>query len=246
MSAPRITRIERIREVRDNAVPLWLVIMTDLISLMLAFFILLFATTQIRNATWIEASKSMRSRFGGEESITLATGDPGHKDAELTWDSVERDPGLDLKYLYSLVKKRLAADLELSGLAIRLEGESVRIELPMATSFKPGVATMTSQGEETILRLAPFLSQLSNTVELVGHADRTLVNEEGRFGSNWHLSLARAWETAEALRKSGYTRDMAVRGRGSADADLLPKNLPAAVRNERARRVEIRLHVLQP
>jgi chemotaxis protein MotB len=94
--------------------------------------------------------------------------------------------------------------------------------------------------------LAPFLAQLPNTVEIVGHADPSLVDNNGRFGSNWHLSLARAQAVAVALADNGYNAHVDVHGRGSSDLGLLPKNLPDDVRNQKARRVDIRLHVMQP
>jgi chemotaxis protein MotB len=241
----RFTRIERIREKGGDHTPPWLVTFTDLASLMLAYFILLFATTQVRNEAWIEASESMRSRFGGDESVTVLTGSAGEKSAERTWESTEGEPGLDVKYLQSLVKKRLSADPELAELEMHVTGDGVAIELPMSASFAPGSVTMSTQGQVLLKRLAIFLAQLPNAVEIIGHADKTLIGEDS-FGSNWHLSLARAQSAAETLNRYGYTAPVAVRGRGAAESDLLPKNLPDDVRNERARRVEIRLNVLQP
>jgi chemotaxis protein MotB len=243
-------KIIGIRRLKDSKAferpPIWLVGFTDLVSLMLAFFILLFATTNIKNAAWVEASKSMRSSFGGDEQITVVTAEPGKADTDYTWASTDRDPGLDVTYLESLLKKWFSTSPVLKDLETQIDHESVLIALPSDTAFKPGGSELSDQGKVIIKTLVPFLTQLPNTVEIVGHADPKIVNEGGDFGSNWHLSLARARSVALWLETAGYSHPIDVSGRGASDMDLLPKNLPEAVRNEKARRVDIRLHILQP
>jgi chemotaxis protein MotB len=243
----KIVKIERIKDhYQAKRPPPWLISFTDLITLLLAFFILLFATTKVRNEAWVQASTSMRTSFAGKQKITEVTGESGQESADKAWLSRQTDPGLDLSYLISLVRKRFAQDAVLDTLEVWHQGDSVLVSLPASTTFQPGKDVLSPEGVTVVARLAPFLAQLSNNVEIVGHADPSLIDDQGRFGSNWHLSLARAQAVADALVVNGYDAPMAVRGRGTTDMEALPKNLPEDMRNERARRVDIRLHVVQP
>lgn len=241
----KITRIERARpryKDDEEKAPLWLVGFTDLISLMLAFFILLFATTSIRNPNWIEATKSMRSRFGGDMDTTFAPFAGASSQEDASWTPVHDDPGLDIEYLYSVIRRQIASDPVLRPVRVTRAGnDMVLLSMPMQASFSSGVAVLSDNGRAIMERLSPLLNQFPNAVEVVGHADPSLVDDSGAFGSNWHLSLARAQAVAAALRRAGYDRKPMVRGRGGTDLDLLPKNLPETVRNEWARRVDIRL-----
>lgn len=243
----KIIRIERIKDLdKEPRMSTWLVSLTDLTTILLAFFILMFATATPRQQPWLEASQSMRSRFGGDAHVTQMMGKPGEADSDKTWASVDQDPGLDLTYLYSIVKKQLEKDPALAGVSLWKGSDNVVISFPADLTFTPGNDEMSSQGLHIATALAPFLGKLSNAVELIGYTDPSLVNTEGRFGSNWHLSLARAYAVAHALKDAGYAQNIAVRGRGTIDDDLLPKNLPDAARNGLARRVDLRLYLQQP
>ena len=245
----KIIRIERIpdrEQTERESMPPWLVSFTDMTSILLAFFILLFASVTPREQPWVQASQSMRARFGGDASITQMTGQLGEKDSDKSWSSVDQDPGLDLTYLYSIVKKQLASDPNLAGVSLWKGLDNVVISFPADLSFKPGSDEISDQGRRIAAALAPFLGKLSNAVELIGYTDPTMVNTDGRFGSNWQLSLARAYAVSKALNDAGYTASIAVRGRGTIDSDLLPKNLPDETRNGLARRVDLRLYLQQP
>lgn len=243
----RIVRVERIKEPPyKRKSPIWLVSFNDLVMLLLAYFILLYAVSQPTQEPWKEAAKSMRLRFGGESEMTTMTGNPGDVQSKKAWTSDNSDPGLDLHYLHSVLQKQIYANEALKDLVITDDRDAVVIALPATTSFEAGDDRISAAGRVLISQLAPILSRLPNVLEVVGHADSNMVNSDGRFGSNWHLSLARSLAVAESLQKAGYGSLPAVRGRGTADMDLLPKNLPEPVRNEMARRVDLRLRLTQP
>ena len=242
-----ITRIERKRpDYQANRPPLWLMGFVDLITLLLAFFILLFATTVPRHDPWNAASQSIRNRFGGEESVTQAKGQAGAAKAEKTWDSENKDDGLNLDYLYSVVKKYVAADPSLSAVTVWKDSDVVVLSFGAALSFAPGETTLSPAGRTMLNTLSLFLSKLPNTLEVVGYTDAAAFQNDQKFNSNWHLSLARANAVAKALNESGYDPEMLIRGKGISDASSLPASLTPAAKNDLARRVDLRLHLLQP
>jgi chemotaxis protein MotB len=243
----KIVRVERIKpEPYKRKNPFWLTSFTDLTTLLLAFFILMYAMSKPREQPWQAASDSLRMRFSGEESMTPVTGNPGASGAKKTWQASDSEPGLDLHYLYSLLQKQIATRPALKDVVLIEEKRAITIALPADAAFQSGGDTLSANGEAIVQQLIPVLVRLPNAVSVVGHADANMVNNDGRFGSNWHLSLARAQSVAVAMRDGGYTRDLKVTGRGTLDSEILPKNLPGDVRNELARRVDLRLGIVEP
>lgn len=248
----RITRIERTRPDHDdneNRAPIWLVGITDLTTLLLAFFILLFATTQAKTTSVMQAAESLRTQFSGSQQVTDTRSQAGHKDAKLNWENLEHDPGLDLNYLYSLINQYTTGTPELERITLWQSDDSIVLSFPSELCFNPGEATLSDYGKKAARQVAQMLAKLPNTVHIVGHADKTPIGSDGLFSSNWHLSLARAHAVTQALQEEGYTLKIETRGRGTTDADTLPWNLPRdlpeAVRNEKARRVDIHVSLLK-
>lgn len=241
-----ILRIERLRtKIEPDRPPLWLVGLTDLVTLLLAFFILLFSTTVPIHKSWDLASQSLRDRFGSErganESIIAE-----RETAAKTWQSLEQHPGLELEYLNSIVRSYLKSEHTLKAVRVWEDQDSVILSFGSDLAFELGQETLSSNGENVLKALVPFLSKLPNSLEVTGHTDSTPVSGTGRYHSNWHLSLARANSAALALQNMGYDNPIVIRGRATSDEDLLPASLPIKVRNDLARRVDLRLHKVKP
>lgn len=251
----KIVRYERIRAKEDEGrVPLWLMGLTDLVTLLLAFFILLFATSIPSSDAWNKASDSVKERFSTETHATSdVTGELGHVDAEKTWKSEERDPGLNLDYLFSVVKKYIESDPSFKDIVLRAERDMVILSLGEHLAFDAGQVQVSSDGRVLLRKLSDYLATLPNTLEVVGYADRLPLRSDAEFNSNWHLSLERAYQVAQVLKQRGYEADIAVRGKGVAETDFSLFNPDMSVNDEAeknsadfARRVDLRLYLLQP
>lgn len=243
----KITRVERAKSSSEHErPPLWLVGITDLTTLILAFFIMLFATTQTHTKPMHEATESLRTRFGGEENINDTRGEVGNAKAEKNWESNEQDPGLNLSYLYSVIKKYTSSAPDLKDMTLWQDRDTIVLSFPTELCFEPGQSELSDYGKRAIAQISALLSKLPNTIKVVGHADPTPLDPEKRFNSNWHLSLARALAVTQALQEEGYPLKIETRGRGTTDADQLPWNMPVSVRNEKSRRVDIHVSLLKP
>lgn len=247
-NAPRIVHYERVtarRKEQDARAPLWLVGITDLVTLLLAFFILLFATSTPKSGSWDVASESVRNRFGPADYVASESGEAGHPEAEKTWEGEERDPGLDLDYLHSLVRKYVASDPALADVTVWHDGHAIILSLGEDLAFVRGSADLSTGGKNVLRKLAAYLDTLPNTLEVTGYTDSVPVRDDRRFSSNWHLSLLRARNVAQSLKASGYEAPVLVRGKGVDRRDnpaLSGKDSSV----HRPRRVDLRLHLLQP
>jgi chemotaxis protein MotB len=84
------------------------------------------------------------------------------------------------------------------GLAAELEAHGLVVSLPQAVLFAPGEDTVSPQALPSIAQIAAVLCDISNDVQLVGHADTVPIHNR-RFHSNWDLSMARSQKILELL-----------------------------------------------
>jgi chemotaxis protein MotB len=86
------------------------------------------------------------------------------------------------------------------GLEANLEARGLIISLPNIILFSSGDDTVAAEAFPALERLAQVLRDIPNGVRLIGHADMVPIHN-GRFHSNWDLSMARSLRILELLCK---------------------------------------------
>ncbi len=213
----------------------WLVTFTDLIGLLLAMFIMIFAMSNLDSNRWqsmMGALDSTSGQPGGPQRVRPA--------AESTVPPLVELPGEDLDYLSSLLRERMDGDPVLAEGILQSLEDRVVLSFPGELLFAPGAVEPGTAAREALFRLGGLLRNLDNRVEIAGHADPTAPPEG--FESNWELSLARALAVARLLREAGYIEALRLRGYGDSRADWVSPRLAAPRRQELARRVDISIH----
>jgi type VI secretion system protein ImpK len=109
--------------------------------------------------------------------------------------------------------------------------------LRLFNMFSSGSADIKPGYREMLVKIARALQQANAGILIVGHTDNQRLKFSSRFKSNWHLSLARAQSTSQALARYGLAQD-SVRCEGMAHNDPIAPNDTAANR-ARNRRVDI-------
>ncbi|WP_420404673.1 OmpA/MotB family protein [Nisaea sp.] len=213
----------------------WMVTFVDLVSLLLAFFVLMFSMTTPDAPQWESFTASLRSAFSSET--------PTRARKSLMPETIRaEDPGLgfDLGYLQKLLEAELARDALLRDAEVAPKGGRLVISMASDVFFRPGSAVLLPSGEGAMFNLAVALSQLDNRIDIVGHTDpRPFVSPTASFSSNWDLSLARAFSVAEALRKFGYDKPVEVRGAADGKFGEIDTALSQEEQYRRARRVDL-------
>ncbi|MBO6559970.1 MAG: flagellar motor protein MotB [Nisaea sp.] len=213
----------------------WMVTFVDLVSLLLAFFVLMFSMTTPDAPQWESFTASLRSAFSSEN--------PTRARQSLMPETIKsEDPGLgfDLGYLQQLLRAELARDALLRDAKVAAKGGRLVVSMASDVFFRPGSAALLPSGEGAMFNLAVALSQLDNRIDIVGHTDpRPFVSPTAAFTSNWDLSLARAFSVAEALRKFGYDKPVEVRGAADGKFGEIDPSLDQEERYRQARRVDL-------
>jgi chemotaxis protein MotB len=211
----------------------WLVSYADFITLLFAFFVVMFASTQADHNKAKAVSDSVRDaiqhgQFSSALSTVLGRGKHEARKAPLTKfpaDEHENPPPPkmpdtppdnhppDLAKSMATLRQGLNAEIQNGKLQLKLEPRGLVISLREATFFASGDDSIAPGSLPILAKIAEVVQSLPNPVRLEGHSDSRPIHTP-RFKSNWELSSARAIAMLELLRdRYGVpARRMAVAG----------------------------------
>ncbi len=179
----------------------WLVSYADFITLMFAFFVVMFASSQADRSKVKRVADSIKeaiehgaSRFSGKAPLGegLRNLKFDIKPAPLSAQGADLLPSL--KYLNEQLKKEIAS----GEMRVSLEERGLVVSLQQATFFPSGEDTVAPATYPSLEKVAIAIRQLPNPVRLEGHTDSNPIHTS-RFRSNWELSAARAIAVLELL-----------------------------------------------
>lgn len=217
--------------------PVWLVTFVDLISLLLAFFVMIYAMSSPSSPKWQVFTAAMKPAEI-KKSVDTTAMPPTQVAAEAN------RPGraVDLRYLRRILESGMSRETTLALAVLREDKGRLILSLPGDLFFEAGSASVLNSGDAALFALAETLSNIDNKIDLIGHTDPRPMQGGGPFVSNWGLSLSRAAAVADSLAHAGYRKPMTIRGLGDAQFDDVNSNLPLAQRYRRARRVDLIIH----
>ena len=183
----------------------------DLVTLLMVFFILLFAMGSIEEEKWRQIKSSLRNALGQEdipeagirEGLDIIKSQVLDESTVHAVDEVGAMVAKEVEEIASEVeefvfKNKLAGKVEVSS-----DERGAIITLSDTVMFPPGKSRMTYTGDEIIKQVFEILQQFSYQVKIEGHTDNAPIRTE-RFPSNWELSASRAAEVARKLVKAGF------------------------------------------
>lgn len=166
----------------------WLVSYADMVTLLFALFLVLFAVASVDNSRLVEVAEELDKRLKMEERLP-----PPPVPEVLT--EPEPVPG------QLLTLRRLETQLEGYDLIRTDQGLSVSLASD-GILFDSGEAQLKTEAEPTLRGLMEVLRSSNFTVRIEGHTDSMPIHTE-RFKSNWELSLMRAWAVANYFLEQG-------------------------------------------
>lgn len=176
----------------------WLMTFTDLVALMLAFFVLLFSMSQIEQRKWqglVEALTSDLDALHKVEDVMPAVEYHPEEEAVV--------PGAELDYLTPVLREQIAAHSLLAQARIHRGAERLVISLPAELLYDAGAGVPTPQAVELGAALVSVLRHLGNTIEVEAHLEGAGAARAQRAG--WELALARATAFTGILTRAGYS-----------------------------------------
>lgn len=223
----------------------WLVSYADFITLLFAFFVVMYAISSVNEGKYRVLANSLGTAFGTGAAVTVSQVAPERQQAF----PLRRPSASDRQAAEALRRERAAmtdiarqiqqalAPLVKRGIVrVTQTSRGVKVEINASILFAPGDATLTAESGEALTAIAQIMKDDGHAMQVEGHTDRLPINNAA-FPSNWELSSARASSVVRLLADNGVatTRLTAV---GHAD------NFPAAPNDTaegrlRNRRVEV-------
>ncbi len=191
----------------------WLVSYADFITLMFAFFVVMFATSQTDKAKAQQVSDSVKRALEGEKmSAVIAAVLGGTIDDRGQGNAMMRGPGDAQKQIVEKKEQKVAElvpSLKVLTEELKKEIESGRIQISMqprglvvsftqAALFPSGEDVISPDAYDGLEKVAAAASKLPNPIRLEGHTDSIPIHTP-RFRSNWELSAARSIALLELL-----------------------------------------------
>ena len=194
----------------------WMVTFTDLVALLLAFFVLLFSMSVVERYKW---QNLVRSLAGNMDSLVTREGPKPALEFQIDQDRPA--PGTDLDYLTPVIERQLAAAPDLEGAVLwRQDGKTI-VTLPTVRLFEGGGTAVSPAARGTVYAMSRLLQTLDNRIEVHGHSapgagdDASAGAGAGDEAAGWEASLARAAALSAALSAAGYRGGISARGYGS-------------------------------
>jgi chemotaxis protein MotB len=184
----------------------WLVSYADFITLLFAFFVVMFATSQTDKAKAQQVSESVKSALdkgGVAAAVREIMG--GTVDEKVKGNAQMKGPGgavaknvkepgntqaelvPSLKYL----TQALEAEIKNGQVEVHMEPRGLVVSLRQAAFFPSGGDTIDPNRFSSIDKIGGTIGELSNGVRLEGHTDSRPIHT-ARFRSNWELSVSRS------------------------------------------------------
>jgi chemotaxis protein MotB len=228
----------------------WLVSYADFITLMFAFFVVLYATTTADEKKQAQVSESINSAFhalgifpGSASQHSNTPAPPGPESAAPGANA----PGADalaaaevrenLNRVQSELTQALSSQIAGRTLSIQLERDGLVISLREAGFFASGSAAPRPETLPVLRKIAASLARTSFDLRIEGHTDNIPIHTS-EFDSNWELSTARATSVARLLLDENLLSPERLSAAGYAEYHPLASNDTADGRAEN-RRVDL-------
>lgn len=164
--------------------PLWMVTYSDMVTLLLTFFVLLLSMAQLDKMKFKEVVGSLKGAFGVLSSSTQTSVD---RPRIVEFLPIEDDYTSRLYKRLIVQLQRLKLDRDITLVKDR---GAVVLRVNDAVLFEPGGTSVRPEAYSVLRKVAAMVEPLPFNLRIEGHTDDTPVRGDGM--SNWDLSVARA------------------------------------------------------
>jgi len=227
----------------DAGTERWLITYADMITLLLAFFIMMYAMSVVDLQKFEALAHAMGTAFGagapeGAAERPAGAGVLGRAQALGEGGSA---PIVNRATLVNAIRAEVGQGLPprlRESVEVVHSGGTVTIRMKAdGLTFAAGEATLTDDARRILEAIGPALQQAGAPILVEGHTCDLPIST-GRFPSNWELSAQRAGYVMAHLVRQGATPPERIWAAGFADTRPLAPNTDEAGRR-RNRRVDI-------
>jgi chemotaxis protein MotB len=246
--------------------PAWVLTFADLMSLLLAFFVLLFSFSEIDNLKYKQIAGSMRDAFGVQREVKVKEPPKGinivarefspgrtrttplNEVRQSTTNEALRYPVLEKRpperdaavaQEGERIRKAMAVEIEQGSIDVDVQHRKIVIRIREKGSFPSGSAELLEPFRPVIQRMSEALRETKGEIAVAGYTDNIPIATL-RFRSNWDLSASRAVTVLHELIDASGLPPARFQVQGYADTKPLAPNDTVEGRASN-RRVEVTL-----
>ncbi len=229
----------------------WLVSYADFITLLFAFFVVLYASSQGDQRKTARLAVAISDAFQ-ELGLgpTEATGNARVVYPELQYTKPADTPqlnrvagvsgpmtALEFRALHRELEQALSQEIERGEVTLRTTPDGLVVSLQEIGFFDSGSATLRANSQASFARIAGVLQERHCKLRIEGHTD-TIPIHTSQFESNWELSTARATGLVRVLIQKYHYDPASLAAGGYAEYQPIVSNATAEGRSKN-RRVDL-------
>lgn len=251
--------------------PAWMATFSDLMNLLLCFFVLLFAMSSIDEEKWEDLANSLSSRLnifsGGQSSIGQGqlvnlgtaqlnnldeyynsmgkTSQENGEEVEDLQQAIEQENWKETEQMYDDISS-MTGNYNLDKyVEIGVDtagGRYITLEISGNFLYESGKAELSEEALPIFSKIGDILKHYEDyRIAVIGHTDNVPVSAGGRYKDNMELSSARASEAAKYLIENKGIDPQLIEWTGRGEYDPVADNSTLSGRTQN-RRIEIRIY----
>ncbi len=179
----------------------WLLSFTDVIALMLTFFVMLFSMSNPKVDEWNNILSSFESEFNfnyGSRSSGGAYNSQGQVRQKIV-------KGKDLNYLYSVLNNEINANKkDMEGLELAIYEDRVTMSLNQVFLSNDNI------GKELKI-ITKILKTIDNDIDIYGYLDKNN-RQSNEYLTGWGEALVSSYKIAKIINDNGYSNNIRILG----------------------------------
>jgi chemotaxis protein MotB len=182
----------------------WLISYADFITLLFAFFVVMFASSQTDKGKAQEVSDSVKRALEGEKMPAMIAAvlggtvdDRGKGNNQMRGPGGTKplaEPNKQLAVLspsLEMLSEELKEEIAAGKIQIHMQARGLVVSFTQAALFPSGQDEISPDSYGSLKKVAAAISKIPNPVRLEGHTDSVPISTT-RYHSNWELSAARS------------------------------------------------------
>lgn len=189
----------------------WLLTYADLITLLFAFFVVLWAMSQVEQKKYEELTLSFQTVFqGANMGYVFNASNSRASQGSMDQGRQQVDPSKakrDMRNkMVTELDQRMKNYIPQHQYDLTEIQDGLKITLYSDVFFAPGSADLPREAVPLMQKVVESLLELPNKVRVEGHTDQTLVPNK-TYRDNWQLSSARSLAVINLMSSLGYPEE---------------------------------------
>lgn len=200
----------------------WLLTYSDMITLLLALFIMLYTMSSVDTEKFKALASSLSAFFNNGTTTTVVAegaGSASGTDMDMSFSIGEPTPSVSSgsdagaspgaspsESTPQEIAAKLNALIQANGIAnsvsVHIEERGVVVRLEEGMMFPSGSATINQSAVETMNKISEIIKSTTNYIRVEGSTDNVPI-ENSQFASNWELASKRGINVAKLIIQSG-------------------------------------------